>query len=107
MPEYAPLYEGGILPKNTTPLTEKAATNALVGTAIGAAAGAATAATVAQIPNTVDNAGKRVPATRTIINRNSTAADVTALKSKFTKKKPSFGFVRDLSGNGGPAFTRT
>lgn len=112
MPEYAPGFDGAngnILPKNTQPLTEKLATNALVASTVGAAAGGATAATIAQRvhPQNVNQEAKPLLTARTIINRNSTAADVTALKSKFTKKKPSFAFVRDRSGNGGGSFTRT
>ena len=107
MPDFAPLFDANTLPKNTTPLTERAVTNALVGTTVGAAAGSATSVTKARVPHTVDNAGKKNAEVITPINRNSTAADVTAMKSKFTKKKASFAYARDLSGNGGPAFTRT
>lgn len=107
MPEFAPLFEGNILPKNTTPLTEKLVTNEMVNDTVGAAAGANTATVnVARVPNTVDNAGRKNAETRVAVNRATTAADVAAVKTKFTKKKPSFAFPRDRSGNGGPAFTR-
>ena len=108
MPEFAPLFDGAVLPKNTTPLTSRTVTNELVDETVGAAAGAAALATRARIPaNPAGNHGKISPETVTEINRVTTAADVTAVENKFRKKKPSFAFARDLSGNGGPAFTRT
>jgi hypothetical protein len=118
MAEFAPGFEGGtdknVLPKNTQPLTNSRVTAALAGTTIGAAAGAATVATNARRAHPVNpNQEAKAPIeTETLINRNSTAADVTALKTlntrktKVTAKKPSFAFARDLSGNGGSAFTR-
>jgi microcystin-dependent protein len=109
MPEFAPLFEGATLPKNTTPLTERLVTNELINDTVGAAAGANTATVnKARVPHTTDTFnGKKTAETVVAINRVTTAADVAALKTKLTRKKPSFGYVRDLSGNGGPAFTRT
>lgn len=112
MPEFAPGFEGGtdhnVLPKNTQPLTNYLVRNGLVSTTIGAAAGVATSVAKSRrkwTPTVNEEIG--AVESESLINRNSAAADVTALKSKFTKKKPSFAFARDLSGNGGPAFTRT
>lgn len=110
MAEFAPGFGNGggcVIPKPTNPLAAKEITNALVQTTVGAAAGTTTTVNHARAAGTVDNAGLRTIETVQPINRASAAADVTALKTKFTKKKASFGFVRDLSGNGGPAFTRT
>lgn len=109
MPEYAPAFDGAILPKNTTPLTESAVTDALVGTTVGASAGSATSKSKTRIkhPPLGAGGGKMELESNTLINRNSAAADVTALKTKFTKKNPSFTFPRDLSGNGGGSFTRS
>ena len=112
MPEWAPGFAGGtdrdVLPKNTQPLTHRHVTNALVNTTVGAVPGTLTTVNRARRKHpTIVN--EEIGAVETIqpINRVSAAADVTAMKTKFTKKKPSFGYVRDLSGNGGPAFTRT
>jgi hypothetical protein len=115
MAEFAPLFteNGSVIPKNTQPLSDSATVSALAAAAIGATAGSAASATHTRVKNTADNAGKQQLETVTHINRNTTAADVTALKAeltrdnKNTKKKASFTYAKDLSGNGGPAFTRT
>lgn len=114
MPEYAPGFDGAnanVLPKNTTTLPNKLVKNALVGTTVGAAAGTATVVNKAQVKGRTSSENDKFNAnaveTASLINRNSTAADVTEMKRVFTKKKPSFAFARDLSGNGGPAFTRS
>ena len=106
MAEFAPLFEGNVLPKNTTPLTDRTTTNELVAETVGAAPGAAASATRARVQHSQQGDTQKIE-TVSHINRNTTAADVTAVETKFTKKKPSFTFARDLSGNGGPAFTRT
>jgi len=111
MPEFAPGFEGGndrnVLPKNTTPLTHRLVRNKLVDTVTGAAPGVATNVVKSRRKHPT-NVNEEIGAveSETMINRNSAAADVTALKSKFIKKKPSFAFAADKSGNGGPAFTR-
>lgn len=114
MPEFAPGFDGAnanVLPKNTTVLPSRLARNALNATTIGAAAGTATSSTKSRVKGRTsteaDLFNTRVVESETMINRNSTAADVTEMKRIYTKKKPSFAFARDLSGNGGPAFTRT
>lgn len=111
MPEFAPGFDGAnqnVLPKNTQPLTNSLVRNGLVSTTVGAAAGTSTVVNKSKIEGrNSTQADKQVVAAEALINRNSTAADVTALKSKFTKKRPAFAMPRDLSGNGGPAFTRT
>lgn len=113
MPSFAPLFadNGNAIPLNTTPLTDAQTQDALVSTTVGAAAGAATAVSRARVKhnggNAADNGGKVAIETVNPINRNSTAGDVTAMKSRFTKKNPSLAFPRDRSGNGGSAFTRT
>jgi hypothetical protein len=113
MAEFAPLFSdtGNILPKNTNPLTDAQTQDALVASTVGAAAGGATATTRARVKHNAgsanDNGGRVTVESIAPINRVSTAADVTAMKSKFTKKNASLAFPRDLSGNGGPAFTRT
>lgn len=108
MPEYAPLFSPtNVLPKNTTPLTDRLTTNELIDETVGAAAGATATVTRARVPaNAGGNSGKVTAETQTLIDRATTAADITAIENKFRKKKPSFAFPRDLSGNGGPAFTR-
>jgi len=112
MAEYAPGFEGGtdrnVLPKNTNPLTSRLVRNGLNATTIGAAPGFATNVVKGRRKHPT-NVNEEIGAveTETLINRASTPADVTAMKSRYTKKKPSFAFPRDLSGNGGPAFTRS
>ena len=113
MPEFAPGFEGGtdrnVLPKNTTPLTNRLVTNELLVETVGAAAGAAAAASKSRIkhPTTPEQEVRPTIESEALISRNTTAADLTAIEGKFTKKRPSLTFPRDLSGNGGPAFTRT
>jgi hypothetical protein len=111
MPGYAPLFGDNAtnVPVNTTPLTNRLVTNELLVETVGAAAGAAALATKSRVkhPTTPNQEVKPVIESESLINRNTTAADLTAVETKFTKKKPSFAFVRDLSGNGGPAFTRS
>lgn len=113
MAENAPLFngaDGGILPKNTTPLTNRLVNNGLVSTTVGAAAGTTTTVNKTHVKGhsstDPDPFGAATLESEALINRASAAADVTAMKTKFTKKKASFGYVADLSGNGGPAFTR-
>jgi hypothetical protein len=80
----------------------------LFDTLIGAAAGGAALAThkrVAAVSPFLGGGGNRTIETITDINRVSTAADVTMLKEMVfgVKTRPS-PYVRDLSGNGGPAY---
>jgi len=111
MAENAPGFEGGtergILPKNTQPLTNRLVRNGLTNTATGAAPGVSTNVVKSRRKHPT-NVNEEIGAVEveTLINRNSAAADVTELKRRNIKKKPSFAFPRDLSGNGGPAFTR-
>lgn len=111
MPEFAPGFAGGtdnsVLPKNTQPLQGRYVTNALVSTTVGAAPGTLTTVNRARVKHDINIPAKPIIEIDVPINRASTAADVTAMKTKFTKKKASFTFVRDLSGNGGGAFTRS
>lgn len=98
-------------PLNTdTPLAERTVRNEIANDTIGAAAGANTAlVTKARVKagnNAVTGHGRPAIETETVINRLTTAADVTALKAKVVKAT-SLVFPRDLSGNGGGAFSRT
>lgn len=84
---------------------------ALFGGLIGAASGSNVTATHKRIgASTSDfgpqDGGRRTIETVTDINRNTTAADITALKEIVTgvTSRPST-YPRDLSGNGGPAYT--
>lgn len=115
MPEFAPGFDDNsnrsVLPKNTSGLINKSVRNALNGTTIGAAAGTVTTVNKTQVKGrtsqNADTFGTTAVENFQPINRASTAADVTEMKRVLTKKKPSFAMPRDLSGNGGPAFTRT
>lgn len=79
--------------------------NELMQTTIGAAAGSAAADSYKRVQgvqalNDVGSGGAVPIVTRTLIDRNSTAADVTELKKLFTDdSKPTY--VVDASGNGG------
>lgn len=80
----------------------------LFDTAIGAAAGAAASASYKRIAGeTTDQigGGARTIDTVTVINRNTDAADITALKEMVVNvsRRPA-AYPRDLSGNGGGSF---
>lgn len=85
----------------------------LFDTLIGAAAGGAAFASHKRIAGETSTptvlgsmGGARTMETITDINRASTAADVTMLKEMvFGVKTRPATYARDLSGNGGPAFT--
>lgn len=77
---------------------------------IGAASGSNVTSTHKRIAAVTDNSlgnagGARTIETITDINRNTTAADVTALKEQVYNVKTRPSYPRDRSGNGGPAFT--
>ncbi len=82
----------------------------LFDTLIGAAAGGTALATHKRIAAPVDSgvgafAGLRTIETITDINRATTAADITALKEMVFNVRTRPSYVKDLSGNGGPAYT--
>lgn len=107
MAEFAPVFDANTIPKPTNPLVSHLVQDELIDTATGAAAGEAASATKARVKGKAitDKDGAEVE-TETLVGRNTAAADVAAIKSATIKKKPSFAMPRDLSGNGGPAFTR-
>jgi hypothetical protein len=125
MPGFAPAFDtgggGSVLPIGTRiPMQERFRrlaneygldeTTALLNVTIGAVAGTTATKSRARVKHNSggagDNGGKMQTETFTPINRASTAGDVTALKALFAgvRKQPS-PYPRDLSGNGGPAFT--
>lgn len=73
----------------------------------GAAAGAAASATVARVGHTVDagnpvvNGGARTIDTVTVIGRNTTAADETAIDAMLNQVHAPTSYPVDASGNGG------
>jgi hypothetical protein len=80
----------------------------LFDTAIGAAAGEAANASYKRVAGETSNdvgGGSRVVETVTVINRNTDAADITALKEMVVNvsRRPAT-YPRDLSGNGGGTF---
>lgn len=86
-------------------------TTALLNVLIGAVAGTTATKSRARVKGTgaitdIGQSGKIGIETFTPINRASTAADVTALKALFAgvRRAPTV-YAKDLSGNGGPAFT--
>lgn len=82
--------------------------SALYNGLIGAATGSNVTATHKRIaqgdPTNQTMGGLRTIETITDINRNTAAADVTALKEMTYGRKNRPTYVKDLSGNGGPAF---
>lgn len=85
------------------------ALSALANVLLGAVAGTTATLQSTRIAGTLTSdvgGGLRRLETQTFINRASTAADVTALKEiLFNVRSAPSPYVRDLSGNGGPAFT--
>lgn len=117
MPAFSGLFNDGLSPQafplNTTgPRTGKTVREALANVTVGANAGATATANRTQIKGTGGNndltSGKVVLEVAADINRATTATDVANLKAQLSRQNvSSFGFVRDLSGNGGPAYTRS
>lgn len=102
----SPLFSNDF-PLDTGPLTNRFVHDEIANETIGAAAGATAASTNARIAAGTDRErGIRTIETVTNINRATTAADITALKGDVVRARPSLAFPRDLSGNGGAAFTR-
>lgn len=121
MPGFAPAFDGAngnLLPLNTTsPQLRLATRNAIIESVVGAAVGGAVLVNRTQVKagttSTDNNAGKVQLEAFADINRVSNAQDVANVKAQAKefdqarKNVASFAFPRDLSGNGGPAFTRT
>lgn len=81
---------------------------ALINGLTGAATGSNVTSTtkkVGQDMTSAANGGARTIDTVTVINRNTAAADVTAIKEMLYNVRTRPTYPRDLSGNGGPAFT--
>jgi hypothetical protein len=78
---------------------------------IGAAPGATATVSRTRIKGSTttgkDNSAKVDLENVTLFSRATTSADVAALKEEVIRKPTSLAFPRDLSGNGGPAFSRT
>ena len=79
--------------------------NSLIGAASGSGTGAITTKKIAAATG-ANLGGKRTVESVSVINRNTTAADVTALKEMTVavKTRPST-YARDKSGNGGLSYT--
>lgn len=78
----------------------------LLGAAVGGAASKTHTRVAAETPNFgVSGGGARTIETVTDISRNSTAADLAMLKEMTVNVKTRPSYPKDLSGNGGPAFT--
>lgn len=108
----APLFNNDFPLAYDASLNDAAAHDAVAIAAIGAAAGETATATRTRIKasggnNDIPHARATLE-TYTVINRATTATDVANLKAEVTKRPlGTLAFPRDLSGNGGPAFTRT
>lgn len=86
-------------------------TRELLDTLIGAASGNAASATHKQVLTQSETpigiaalGGLRTAETVTDVSRNTTAADITDLKTFLVNVSHKPTYPRDLSGNGGPAF---
>lgn len=109
---YSPLF--GVFPLDTTTKVQvqPSIRGAIADSIIGAAAGSTVTVSHTRTLHS-DNAtakdGGLVPLeSNSDFNRATTAQDVTNFKGAMKPHNAgAFGFVRDLSGNGGPAFTRT
>jgi hypothetical protein len=79
--------------------------NSLIGAASGSGTGAITTKKIEAATGS-NLGGLRTVESTSVINRNTTAADVTALKEMTVavKTRPST-YARDKSGNGGPSYT--
>ena len=79
----------------------------LANTLLGAAAGGAASMTKARVGHTHSNTEPSTLSVRTdtLINRVTTAADVTALNEILFNVRRAPAYVADRSGNGGRAFT--
>jgi hypothetical protein len=123
MPGFAPGFpdNGNVLPIGTrVPMQQRfrqyanedglAITDALLNVLIGAVAGTTATVNKTRVKHNsgsaADQGGKTQTEVYQPINRASAAGDVTALKALFAsvRRAPS-PYPRDLSGNGGPAFT--
>lgn len=125
MPGFAPAFDTGggnsILPIGTRiPMQERYrrlaneyglnVTNALLDALIGAAVGGTATKIRTQVKHNSgsanDQGGKVQTEQLTVINRTTVAGDITTLKGLFTgQRKAPASYPKDLSGNGGPAFT--
>lgn len=114
MPSYSPLFLDATygVPLNTTgTLTQPKVKEAVANVAVGAAAGATATANRTQVKHSTNaqskDGGKMEVESIADINRATTATDVANLKKQLSRQNvSSFAMPRDLSGNGGPAFTR-
>lgn len=75
----------------------------LIITLLGAASGATATQTQSRVPFTDANSigGKVSSVTETLVNRATTAGDITAFTQDFTKSPKPAAYPKDKSGNGG------
>lgn len=110
---FAPGFNGAGFPLNTTTgYASRQVHSAMADAVVGAAAGAAVSVNRARVAHSTNEQAKDgglVPIeTISEINRNSTAQDLANYEAELKPKNAgSFTLPRDLSGNGGPAFTRS
>lgn len=107
----SPLFANNFPLNTTETYASKRARGVAADVTVGAVAGTTATRNVARVQNDpiTSNSGKRLIANDAEINRATTAQDVTNLKNavKGEKIASSLVFPRDLSGNGGGAFTRS
>jgi hypothetical protein len=115
MPSFSPLFGDatyGVPLDTTSRYAPVGVKEAIADVLVGAAAGSTATKNRTRVQHSTNaqakDGGKRPLEVNADINRATTAADVTNLKRDLGRaNRQSFAFARDLSGNGGPAFTRT
>lgn len=108
----SPLFDNNFPLNITDGYTHPKAKDAVVDAVVGAAAGAPVNVSLTRVKHSTNSVardgGRVVLESESLINRNTTAQDLTNIERDAARRnRASFGFVRDLSGNGGPAYTRS
>jgi hypothetical protein len=94
-------------PLNSTSYPNRRVRDEVADKVVGAAPGATATVTRTRLAHNSQHQGRQVPEVVTEINRATTASDVTNIKKEVKTENRSLVFARDLSGNGGPAFSKT
>jgi hypothetical protein len=107
MPGNAPVFGAENVPVNSNNVRNTDIKDALANALIGATTGGNVTKTRTRLVHNAQHQGRQVTEVQTLLNRNTTAQDVTNLKNEVIKKDRTLNFPADRSGNGGRAFNRT
>jgi hypothetical protein len=109
---YAPGFPSAVLPTDLNKIVKSqgllhdSVQNALLGAVVGGNLNISFARLAITGGNNESFAGKVT--VETVTNtRATTATDLANLKLELRQPRPTLAFPKDLSGNGGPAYTRT